>query len=220
MLGEDPQNIFLIRRWANGDSMLPVVQRLMEGGWTIDAAVTARLALANPDCRDREALEAALRVIANEPAGWSAALEDFARNPSEERWDELMQFVDVEDLYQRMRTTITFLMRAGCGGNILFRCAAKVGMLPDLSDLARSGTVDPEVITERGVDSPARSGWLGLAAQASFARGDRWNTIRYLHEAMRDEEMAYLAWASIAEIRHDADHELNEALDQVGVPRV
>jgi hypothetical protein len=220
MHGEEPLNIFLIRRWDNGDSMLPLVQRLMERGSTIEAGVAARLALAKPDCQDREALEAALHMIANEPAGWEAALQDFARNPSMERWDDLMQFVDEEDFYQRFRTTVSFLMREGCDGDILFKCAAKNGMFPDLFDLAQSGTVDPEVIRERGEDSPARGAWLGLAAQASFARGDRWGTIRYLRDAVRDDESAAFALASISEIRADAEEELNEALDRVGVPRV
>lgn len=180
---EDPENIFLMRRWANGESMLPLVQRLMENGQTLEASVAARLALANSDCRDGEALEAVLHVIANEPAGWGVALEDFARNPSMQRWDELMQFVDDEDLYQRKRITVSSLMRSGCDGNMLFRCAARDGMFSELCDLAASGTVDPEVIEERGASSPARSAWLGLAAQASFARGDRWGTIRYLRES-------------------------------------
>ena len=200
--------------------MLPLVQRLMECGRTMAASVTARMALADPDCRDREALEAALHGIANEPEGWAAALEEFARNPSMERWDELMHFVDPKDFYQRLRTTVTFLMRAGCDGNILFRCAATDGMFPDLFDLAKSGTVDPEVIEQRGADSPARSCWLGLAAQASFARGDGWGTIRYLREAVKNDEGAFLAGASISEIRREADEELNEELDRVGIPRV
>ena len=61
--------------------------------------------------------------------------------------------------------------------------------------------------------------WLALAAQASFARRDRWNTLRYLREACKDED-AYLAWASISEIRREADDELNAELDKLGVPQV
>jgi hypothetical protein len=130
-----------------------------------------------------------------------------------------MRFVPEEVWYQRLRNTIAQLMRLGCDGNILFRCATRVGITSDVFDLASSGTVDPEVIVERGEDSPAREMWLALAAHASFARSDRWGTLRYLREACQCEDTV-LAWASISEIRRDADDALNEELDKIGVPRV
>jgi len=61
--------------------------------------------------------------------------------------------------------------------------------------------------------------WLGLAAQAAFARGDRFSTIRYLREASNSPESSF-AWVSISEIRHEADEELNRDLDRAGVPDV
>jgi hypothetical protein len=76
------------------------------------------------------------------------------------------------------------------------------------------------VIEARGEGSPARPAWLGLAAQAAFARNDRWSTLRYLREASGYGESSVLSWASISEIRSEADEELNEELDRVGVPRV
>ncbi len=93
-------------------------------------------------------------------------------------------------------------------------------MTSNIFDLARSGTVDPEVIEERGRDSATRPTWLGLAAQAALARGDRFAVIRYLREAVQNDDDAFLAWASISEVRHDADDVLNEELDRVGVPRM
>ena len=220
MIADDPECRFLVRRWLNGDSALPLVESLMETGQDVEAGATARLALKDPECPDREPLEAALRRIAGEPEGWSAALEDFARNPSEERWELLMRFVPLDDLYQRLRSAVPLLMRLGCDGNILFRCAARSGMSPDMFELAASGEVDPEVIEERGAGSPARPCWLGLAAQAAFARGDRFGTMRYLREAMSDDDDAYLAWGSISEIRQVADDVFNAELDQLGIPRV
>jgi|SRR6266851_4977308 len=62
------------------------------------------------------------------------------------------------------------LTKLHCDGNILFRCATGIGITSDVFDLAAGGTVDPEVIVERGEGSPARSMWLALAAQAAFAR--------------------------------------------------
>lgn len=130
-----------------------------------------------------------------------------------------MRFVPAEVFYQRLRNTFATLMRLGCDGNMLFRCTEKLGVTSDMFDLAASGTVDPELIEERGAGSPARAAWLGLAAQAAFARGDHFAVVRYLREASRDPNDVLL-WASISEIREAADEPLNEELDRVGVPRL
>lgn len=218
VIRDDPTVTFLIRRWANGDSILPAVKRLMELGLNDEAAATARLGLADDACRDRDELEAALHEISSAPAGWLDSLQDFARNPSDEKWEELMRFVPEEVAYQRLRNTIAILMRLGCDGDILFRCASRLGFVPDLFDMAASGRVSPETIEKRAEGSGARAAWLGLAAQAAFARGDRFGTIRLLREGCRDPESATLAYASAIEIRELADDELNDELDKVGVP--
>lgn len=217
---ECPEVTLLIRHWGNGGSALPAVKKLLECGDSDHAAAIARLALRAPDCADREELEAAIAQAANISEGWVSALEEFASHPSEERWDELMRFVPLEEHYQRLRYTLALLLSLHCDGNILFRCATKIGMTSDAFDLARSGTVDPEVIEARGEGSAARPAWLGLAAQAAFARNDRWSILRYLREASQSGESSVLSWASISEIRQEADEELNEELDRVGVPRV
>ena len=175
--------------------------------------------LLREDCPHRRELEEALATCANEPPEWETLLTDFASSPSEERWKELMQFVPEDDFYQRLRNTIGVLMRLGCNGNILFTCVTRTGMVSDVFDLVSGGTVDPEVIEARGNGSPARAMWLALAGQASFARGDRFGTIRYLREAAR-ADASELAWASITEIRKKADETLNIELDKAGVPRV
>jgi hypothetical protein len=216
---DDAELTFLARRWRNGDGALALVQRLRELDLDDEAAATARLALRDPHCLDREVLEAELRVIASEPDGWLDALVDFSRAPSVARWNELMTFVPEEVFHQRLKQTIATLHRLGCDGKILFQCATQTGVLSDIFDLAASGDVDPEVIEWRGDGSPSRAIWLGLAAQAAFARSDRFAVIRYLREASR-ERSAFLAWPSISEIRERADDSLNEELDQAGVPRV
>lgn len=217
---EYPEVTLLLRHWSNGGSALPAVNKLAESGYPDDAATVARLALRAPDCADREGLEAAIAQAANVSDGWVSAIEEFANHPSEERWDELMRFVPVEEHHQRLRYTLALLLTLHCDGNLLFQCAAKLGMTSDAFDLAQSGTVDPEVIEARGEGSPARPAWLGLAALAAFTRNDRWSTLRYLREASQYGESSALAWASISEIRSEADEELNEELDRVGVPRV
>lgn len=217
---EYPEVTLLLRHWANGGSALPAVTKLIACGYPNEASATARVALQVPECADREALEAAIARIANSSDEWVRAIEEFAKHPSEERWEELMRFVPTEERYQRLRYTIALLLSLQCDGNILFQCATKIGMTSDVFDLARSGTVDPEVIEARGEGSPARPAWLGLAALAAFTRGDRWSTLRYLREASQYGESSVLSWASISEIRHEADEELDNELDRVGVPRV
>lgn len=215
----DAQLTFLARRWIHGDTCLPLVERLRELGYDTEAAATARLALHDPECADAAALAAILRDIASEPDGWMDALVEFARAPSVERWRALMQFVPEEVWYERMRETVATLHRLGCDGDILFQCATLAGMHSGVYDLAASGDVDPEVIASRGDGSPARAVWLGLAAQAALARGERFAVVRFLREAMRDRS-AVLASASIFEIRDAADDALNDELDRVGVPRM
>lgn len=220
MFDEYPEVTLLLRHWINGGSALRAVEKLVECGYPDEAAATARVALRASDCSDREGLETVIVQIANTSDEWVVALEDFAKHPSEERWEELMRFVPEEVRYQRLRHTIALLQSLQCDGNILFQCATKNGMTSDVFDLAQSGAVDPQVIESRGEGSPARAAWLGLAAQAAFARNDRWSTIRYLREASQYGESSVLAWASVSEIRNEADEELNGELDRVGVPRV
>jgi hypothetical protein len=210
----EPESVLLIRNWLNGGSALPAVRRLMDSGNVLEAAATARAAIAMEECEDREALEAAILEASDIGDEWVAALRDFAKAPSVERWDELLTFVPEEMFYQRIRTTTMLLMQMNCEANTLFRCVTKYGMIPDVFDLVQSGKVDPEVIVERGEESPARAMWLGLAAQASFARGDRWNTIKLLRQAAR-EPAAELAMASMYHIRETADDEMKREIDKL-----
>lgn len=221
MLENDDQLPFLIRRWANGESAVPAVQRLLDLGRPDEAATIARVAIRAPRGEDDEAqLARLIHEAGSAPQGWSDALEALAAAPTDDGWQTLMRFVPEEVFYQRLKNTIVVLLMLRCDGDVLFRNASRGGMMPELFDLARSETVDPETIVKRAEGSGAVPAWLGLAAQAALARGDRFGVIRHLRAAVQDEESAFLAWASIAEIRREADDALNEELDRVGVPRV
>jgi len=220
MFEEIPEVTFHLRSWINGGSALPAVRLMMDNGYEFEAACTANVALHRPECNERDALLAVIGEAAKTSDAWIDALRDFARNPSEERWEELFRFADEDVFYQRLRHTIAILMALDCDGDILFRCATKHGMTSDVYDIARSGKVDPKTIVARGEGSRARSVWLGLAALAAFSRGDRWNTMAYLREACKDEKTAFLAWASISEIRQEADDELKAQLDALDIPDV
>ena len=214
----DAETEVLMDIWLNQDgSALPLIRRLIEQDDRDRAATYARGALMAEDCKDRDELEEALLEAIDAPAGWVAGLEEFAKNPSIERWNELMTFVPEDREYQCIRATVRHLMRLGCDGNILFRCITQSAFTPDVFDLAESGTVDPEVILARGEGSPARAMWLGLAARAAWARGDRWNTLKWLREAAKED--AFFSYGSIREIRDRADAAFNEELDRLGLPR-
>jgi hypothetical protein len=217
---EESETRFLIQRWRNGDSVLPAVRRMIDGGHGEAAAALARVALADEACRDRDQLEAALVEIASPPDDWMQLLAGFAREPGVERWQAMMRFVPEEFLYQRIRAATTILSELGCDGDELFRCVSSSGMTPDLFELAKSGRVHPETIEARGSGSPARPAWLSIAAIAAFARGDHFNTVRYFKEACANEATAFYAWAAISEVRRDASDELNAELDRAGVPDV
>ena len=217
MRDDDPEATLLLRRFFNGgESALPAIRKLMETD--VDyAAVVARLALRTANGEEREELLAVLEEITSAPTGWAAALETFAAAPSEEAWDELMRFVPEEVFYQRLKYTVLVLIGLGCDGDVLFRCVSRIGMMPELYDLADSGTVDPETIVQRATGSPAEAAWLGLAAKAAFARGDRAATTRHLWRASQLDPI--FAYAAIAEIHQAADAELNAELDRAGVMR-
>jgi hypothetical protein len=217
MRDSGPEATLLLRRhFLGGESAVPAVRRIMADDQDYAAAV-ARLALRTATGADRDELLAILEEISSAPTGWSTALETFAAAPSEEAWERLMRFVPEEAFYQRLKYTVLVLMGLGCDGDILFRCVSRMGMIPELYDLAASGTVDPETIVERATGSPAEGAWLGLAAKAAFARGDRAATTRHLWRASQLDPI--LSYAAIAEIREAADEELNAELDRAGVRR-
>jgi hypothetical protein len=128
-----------------------------------------------------------------------------------------MRFVPEDVFYQRLKYTVLILLGLECDGDVLFRCVSRLGMIPELFDVADSGRVDPETIVARASGSPAAAAWLGLAAKAALARGDRTATVRHLWKASQLDPI--LSYASISEIRERADEELNAELDRAGVAR-
>ena len=208
----------LLRHYFNGGgSAMPAIRKLIEAGELDQAAVVARLAVRRADGAEREELFAVLGEITSAPSGWPEALETFAAAPSENAWMDLMRFVPEDVFHQRLKYTVLLLLALGCDGDILFRCVSRLGMIPELYDVAESGRVDPETIVARATGSPAEAAWLGLAAKAALARGDRTASVRHLWRASQLDPI--LSYVSIAEIREQADEELNAELDRAGVAR-
>jgi hypothetical protein len=215
---DDSDETLAIRRWADGGSALPLVSLYAERGELDRAAAVARMVLAEPDCQDAEAIEAILERASEPPEDWKAQLDDFAREPSLERWKDLMRFVPDELLYQRLRNSIRYLRKRGVDANVLFRCAADPGIVPDAIELVEEGLVSVETIVARGEGSPAWATFAGLAAQAAFLAGDLLGTIRFLRESIANESEWCSPLPHIVFVRDRASDEDHAALDRAGIP--
>jgi hypothetical protein len=172
-------------------------------------------------CQDRETLEELLQRTGTPPHGWEDAVAAFHRNPTAENWDSLMYFTPLHLLYQRTRNTLRVLRRLGTDPNVLFMCATRHGTVPDAFELVQSGDVAPETVLKRALEAPpgAQAMWLGLAAEAAFARGDLLGVVRLLKRACAETVDCMGPDMSITAIRAAANNELHEMMDSVGIPR-
>jgi hypothetical protein len=216
VFGDDPKTTFLLKSWSNGKSVLPLIQHLMELGKSDEAATIIRLVIPTATPRMQTRLQALLDECSSAPVGWTAALESFVANPSQEEWDALLRFIPEERRFQRLKAMILQLIRLRCDGNLLFGYVSSLGFFPELFDLAKTGTVDPELIEQRASGSPSEPAWLGLAALAAFARNDHLTVTRYLWKAQQ-HPAATLSWPAVFEIRNEADEALNRQLTAAGI---
>ncbi|UFS69032.1 hypothetical protein LPW11_14140 [Geomonas sp. RF6] len=207
--------------WVNGGNPRPLIEELLRLKRMEEAGALARLALDAADCPDRAAIEKLLEQTGAPPPGWADAVVDFSRNPTAEKWDALMYFTPQEVLYERTRNTLRMLRRLGTDANTLFRCATRDATFPEAFELVESGEVDPETVLERAAKAPPQTKglWLGLAAEAAFARGDELGTVRFLKMACDHAVKGVGPEMSVKAIRSRAGSSLNEMLDRIGVPR-
>lgn len=219
-----PQELIdqILGGWREGlESPARAIEILVERRRDDEAAVLGRYALARDPCPDGARIRAALNSLGAPPDGWHEAVLAFAQAPSIEAWDDLMRFTPDDALYHRTRSALQTLIRLGVDGDVLFRCATRNGTTPDAIELVERGLVDPETVVRRACDGPhaARGLWLGLAARAALARGDRFRTVRLLREAIDVAHPEFPPLAEVWAIREAADDALNELLDKVGIPR-
>jgi hypothetical protein len=214
----DPELDTLQQQWLGGGSALPLVRLLVDRGEGDHAAAIARIALGRVDCPDAGEIERCLDDIDEAPDEWREQLATMARDPSVDRFEELMRFVPPELIYQRLRNALRKLKQLGVDANILFQCATNIGMTPEAIELVEEGLVAPETILARGEYSAARATYLGLAAEATYLRGDIVSTIRYLREAVQSETELCSALPHIWFVREQASPEVNAILDRAGIP--
>jgi len=211
----------LLRQWWNGGSPLPLLELLMKESRHDEVAAYARLALSAHDCECRDELEELLAEVAVTPPAWTDAVVEFAESPSVEGWDRLMQFTPHDASYHRVRNTVAMLRRLGTDANLLFKFSTRNGIVPDAFELAESGNVDVETVLDRVDEAPAvaKPIWYGVAAEAAFAHGDRFNAVRLLRQAYNVSDGTFGPEFSVMSIRDKADPELHAMLDNVGIPR-
>jgi hypothetical protein len=205
--------------WLSGGSALPLVRALREHDHAEAAAAVCRIALSLPDCQDSAELESELESLGAPPPGWCDALKEFAANPSVRRWDWLMRFTPAEVYYHRKRNALRVLRGLGVDARILFQCATRNGITPEAIEFVEEGRVPTDVILECAESSGAKAFYFGLAAEASFLKGDVVNTVGLLKQAMLHEDDLCTALPHIVFIRDNATEEFNDALDRAGVPR-
>lgn len=210
-----------MRKWLKGEPPLPYVQLLADAGRFMEAAVTARLVLADANCPDRQDIEAVLDRIDKPPAGWEQALQELARNPTLEGWEALMRFGPGDLAYNRRRSALRKLRRHGVDPNWLFRFATHLGITPEAVELVEDGLVAPRTILARNEEATgAQAYFLGLAAEATFLSGDMVGTIRLLRQAYYHENDLCSPVFSVCFIRERASAEQREMLDKAGIPHV
>jgi hypothetical protein len=120
--------------------------------------------------------------------------------------------------YQRVKNTLRTLLARGVDPNLIFILGTQDGLLPDAVGWAEDGLVEPETILARGktkFSSEMRGTFKGLAAFAYFHRGDWFNTVRCLREAVA---LSDLAEYSVRRISQRANPELRAMLEKAGLP--
>ena len=218
----EPEELLSLARssWLTGESPIYYLRLLLAHGQRDYAAAFARLMLSNPECVDRAAIEAVVAQIAQQPDGWRDAVVDFAKNPTVERWEDLMRFVPNDAYPQRARTTIATLVRLGVDPNVVFLCATRIGIGPEAVAMVEEGRIASQTIVERARDAPrdAKGRWLGLAARAAWTRGDRFGAVRLLREAYDQPPGSVPPDDDARRIRDEADAEMTAMLDAAKIP--
>jgi hypothetical protein len=200
---------------AGGTTARPLAEMLFACGQVEHAAALARLALADPECEEREELEELVREIASPPAGWDDGLRQLVEAPSLEKWQALMRFAPAERHYDWIRYAYRRLRELGLEPNMLFQFITDEGTTPDAIELIESGAVDPETVVKRARGNPADPIWYALAAVAAQARGDDFGVMRYLQRARRAHDPFGVVSIWEMQIRERASPRLLEMLGAV-----
>lgn len=207
----------LLRAWAAGASPLPVVEAYLEAGKKDEAIIFAHGAVESANADDRARLMARLDELVAWPPEWEGVLDEIATDPAIERWDALHRFASGAAIYDWRRLALQKLRDRGVDPIALFRFASSGGVIPDAIALVETGEIPPEVLVARANEpGAAKSIWLGLAAQASFLRGDEHGTLRFIKEAAAAADgFSVPTFSLIWLLEHAESEELRAALERI-----
>jgi hypothetical protein len=174
----------MLQAWRDGGSPIPAVEAMIDAGEREQAIVFARGMVEVASAEDKARLLQILDELVGWPPEWEAVLDDIANEPTLEKWEALHRFASGAAIYDWRRMAFRKLRERGTDPVMLFRFVSTGGILPDVFELVDDGLVPPEILIERANEpGAARSTWLGMAAQATFLRGDHVGTVRLLTEA-------------------------------------
>ncbi len=217
MIERDLKFKSLLRAWTEGGSPLPVIDAYLEAGQKDEAIIFARGAVESANKDDRVRLMTLLDELVAWPPEWEAVLDDIAADPTIDRWDALHRFASGAAIYDWRRLALQKLRDRGVDPIALFRFASSGGVIPDAIALVETGEIPPEVLVARANEpGAAKSIWLGLAAQASFLRGDEHGTLRYIKEAAASADgFSIPTFSLIWLLEHAESEELRAALERI-----
>ena len=201
-----------------GDDAISYIESVIDEE-PVKAAWACRAVLSEEDIGEkrRRRVEQLLEQTMQNPVNWKEAVLEWAESPSKESWDELMQFVRLDDLYDRLRDAYAYLRATDVEGDLLFRCIAETGMTSDVQDLVATGEVHPQTVADRAAKAgPAGGAWLVLAARAAQAREDKLGVIRWLKKAYASGTDRQMVDMFAAELWDRADEELRGMIRDQG----
>lgn len=207
--------------WLRGGPHLVYLRALRDAGREGEAAVLARTLLSRDALPDRAEVEEFLAGLSHAPEGWEDAVAELAEDPTMERWEALWRFTPEDVLQERVRYTLSLLLRFGVDPERVFELATWRGLVPDAIELVEKGLIEPKVVESQAAEAPveSRSLWLGLAARAACVRGDRLGTVRLLKAAWEARHDGVTPTWDLDFVREHADEELHDMLDRAGIPR-
>ena len=218
----DSEGLVAIAReqWLSGASHLTYLRLLIRIGRADEALLLSRSLLDAAPGSERRELEQVMAEAAGAPEGWAEAVRALALEPTPERWRALQRFTPEASRRRRQRYTIRLLLELGTDPDAVFALSALDGASVDTIELAEKGAVAAETIVAHAarLEGAERALWLGLAARAASARGQRSLTVRLLREARELAPEAPLD-SDLRFIRARADAELHALLDGAALPR-
>ena len=202
-----------------GDTRIAYLEDLAEDEPARAVTICRGVLAGDPDDEERRRLESILEQAMENPVAWKQAVLQWAEEPSQEGWRRLMQFVAIDDCYDRLRDAFAYLRTTSVDADLLFQCLTEHGSTPDVHELVASGEVSPVVVAARARSAPETSKglWYAMAAQSAFARGDELGVVRWLSCAHASQTDRVLIELNTHRLWRKADDKMRGMLRKKGL---